>query len=208
MDEVELDLREQILRKYGIRFRDMLKHFIRFEAGKDLDVVMRNDLFWYGDLSTKDGRWLCGYTDGKTGASKKDKGGETKYGFAQNSHKNLVVRDLIFPDVVDLYYELYATPMRYEELKAKTADVVLDIAVGSGPGKAIRMLQKVLKITQDGIFGPRTLEIANEYDDHILFELLSNERAAFYHRIVFNDPTQEIFIDGWINRVNGLKEIV
>jgi len=203
-----MDLRQQILEKYGTRYHTMLKHIVRWESGKDLDKVMYNDAFWYGDISTPANRKLIGYTDGVTGYSQFDSGGETKYGFAQNAHNNIVVRDLIFPDVVDLYYTLYAVPVRYTELQPKTADLMLDIAVGSGTGRAIKMLQKTIGVTEDGAFGPITLTFANSHNDDALFELLNAERKAFYRRIVWNKPTQGIYLDGWLNRANDLEKIV
>lgn len=220
-----MDPREEELHKaYGTIFVEVIKqHVWRWESGKPLDLS--EECFWTGSLNTRRERKLWGYTNGlpiadddkaymlgmypdETDHDKHDKGGETKGGFAQKSHPHLVVRDLTIKDIFRLYYELYATPIRFDELDHKVGVVLFDIGCGSGPLRAVLILQKVLGVAEDGVLGPKTLQAAQKMNPDRLFELLTMERKNFYHRIVANNPKQQVYLQGWLNRSNSLEAIL
>lgn len=104
---------------------------------------------------------------------------------------------------------------------------VLDIGVNRGPSKAIRMLQHVLNrfrtgttssehgggfgkgggIAEDGQLGPATRAllastIAKEGVAKVNNALVAT-RIAFYEEIIRDDPRQQRFHDGWMNRAHS-----
>lgn len=86
------------------------------------------------------------------------------------------------------------------------AEKVFEITWGSGPGNAGIVLQRALNrigkpVKIDGGIGPQTLKATNEADPKALFNALHLEHEIFLRNIVKNDPTQAVFLDGWINRI-------
>jgi lysozyme family protein len=79
---------------------------------------------------------------------------------------------------------------------------VFDLAVNSGPGRAAKMLQKVLGVTQDGAIGPQTLAKAVNVDSSKLIADYNAERLAFLQAL----PTWGTFGKGWGRRVAEVTE--
>lgn len=95
-------------------------------------------------------------------------------------------------------------------LDDKVAIYVADIAVNSGPRTAIWILQDAVnlcgfKIKVDGQKGPQTINAANASGER-LFSALQVARALFYRTIVKNDPGQEKFLRGWLNRTQRVPK--
>lgn len=84
------------------------------------------------------------------------------------------------------------------------ANILVDWVWGSG-ANGIKLPQKLLGLTVDGIVGPKTLAAVNSSDSLVLFNTIKAEREAFLYRIVERDPTQKRFLKGWLNRLNALK---
>jgi lysozyme family protein len=55
-------------------------------------------------------------------------------------------------------------------------------------------------IAEDGIIGPVTLAAINKADPTDLLAALKSEAAGFYRLIAQVNPSQQKFIDGWLNR--------
>jgi len=75
--------------------------------------------------------------------------------------------------------------------------------VNSG-SHAVKAVQKVLGLEQDGIMGKMTISAINAEIEAPLLARLKAVRTNFYRSIVANDPTQSKFLNGWLNRVEGL----
>lgn len=84
------------------------------------------------------------------------------------------------------------------------ANILVDWVWGSG-ANGIKLPQKLLGLTVDGIVGPKTLAAVNSSDSLVLFNTIKAEREAFLYRIVERDPSQKRFLKGWLNRLNALK---
>ena len=99
------------------------------------------------------------------------------------------------------------------------ANKVYDSGVNLGVGTSVRYLQEGLNllnrnernyadISVDGAFGNNTMNALNEFlalennrPDYLL-KLLNIMQASRYVDIMRNDPTQEKFARGWLNRVD------
>lgn len=84
------------------------------------------------------------------------------------------------------------------------AEALVDWLWHSGaPG--ITRPQKLLGVKADGIVGPKTIAAVNAADPRKLFEAICADRRTFFYGIVARKPSQGVFLQGWLNRVNGLK---
>jgi lysozyme family protein len=148
-----------------------------------------------------------------------DLGGATKYGitlaslssFRKAAVSKKDVMELTEAEAIKFYFEMYWTPLRCDEYGDDLlALVVFDQAVNRGIGTVIKDLQlilnndfkKVVKI--DGVLGSETLLSLKDVDKlslSLFIILLAQQR---YCRIVEKNPTQIVFITGWINRTQAL----
>ena len=83
------------------------------------------------------------------------------------------------------------------------AEMLVDWCWVNGP-VAIRKAQTVLSLVADGIIGPKTLTALNASDSHSVFNRLKGAREKSYHDIVALRPSQQIFLNGWLNRTNSI----
>ncbi len=90
-----------------------------------------------------------------------------------------------------------------DEIKNQSiADLLVDWLWMSGV-YGIKLPQKILGVTIDGIVGPKTIDAVNSYaDQRELFEKLKQERLDYYNRICTTRPANNRFKKGWINRLN------
>ena len=65
-------------------------------------------------------------------------------------------------------------------------------------------------VRQDGAIGPKTLTalaLLIERDGlPAVIGYVMEIRDGFYHEIVADDPTQMVFLEGWMNRMDDLRE--
>lgn len=144
-----------------------------------------------------------GYVDDKT-----DRGGETNFGISKKSYPNEDIKNLTIERAGELYKRDYWTPMKCDDLPSGIDFLIFDFGVNSGNGTAIKTLQRALNrfgcnLVCDGAIGKKTLARTIELGRSIIPDLL-NERRIFYDKVIQNDPTQERFRRGWMNRVDNL----
>jgi lysozyme family protein len=80
----------------------------------------------------------------------------------------------------------------------------MDCCVHSGPGTAIKLLQKIVGVNQDGVIGPNTIKGVHNANPVDVFYAYQRERILFLARQVYNDPTKLKYLVGWLNRVLGI----
>jgi lysozyme family protein len=114
------------------------------------------------------------------------------------------MRALTPNDVAPLYKRKYWDACRADELVSGVDYCVFDVAVNSGPGRAIKFLQSVVGVNADGGFGPATLAAVKkaEEDPARLVELYCAKRLEFLQSL----KTFETFGKGWSRRVAEVKE--
>lgn len=149
----------------------------------------------------------------------KDKGGATKFGvtlatwiangYDKNGDGKIDKEDVKLLDKADAYdiaKKLYWDAVRGDEIKNQSiAEFIFDWGYNSGPKTAIKKVQDVLDLTQDGVIGPKTLGAINSANQEELFEKLQERRKLFFISIVAANPSQEKFLKGWLIRNNSFK---
>ena len=109
------------------------------------------------------------------------------------------------PDAVaPLYKRKYWDACRADELLDGVDYAVFDVAVNSGVGRAVKLLQSCVGATPDGGFGSITMALTKkaEQDPARLIELYCAKRLEFLQSL----KTFETFGRGWSRRVQEVKD--
>ena len=92
--------------------------------------------------------------------------------------------------------------MRADELPPGLDLATFDLAVNSGPTRAVKMLQTALGVEADGVVGPVTLNAAREADVPQAIRRLTKARLGFLGRLA----TWPVFGLGWRRRVLAVEQ--
>lgn len=86
------------------------------------------------------------------------------------------------------------------------ANILVDWVWASGVN-GIKIPQKVLGVTADGIVGAKTLAALNARNPKELFEEIREARVQFIEDICRKRPANNKFKKGWLNRINSLQYV-
>jgi lysozyme family protein len=140
---------------------------------------------------------------------KQDRGGPTKGGITKRTLEQWRGRPCTIKELQNLKKAeaLEILERRYVDSNGirKVKDDLLrahltDDAVLSGPVLAVKDLQRALGVKRDGIIGPVTLGKIAGVGERETSRLLAIARTIRLARIVANDPTQLVFLVGWVTR--------
>jgi lysozyme family protein len=123
-----------------------------------------------------------------------DPGGLTNFGISQKAYPNLNIRELTQQQASLLYEANYWAPIHGDELPDPVSFALLDFAVDSGPGTAIKALQTSLRLPADGIIGPQTIGACGRPE-----AVAALSAARIY--LLTSLPEWEEFGHGWTMRV-------
>lgn len=145
----------------------------------------------------------------------KDPGGATNMGI---THKTLArwrnvspwynlpkseVKNLTKAEAAKIYEANYWKAVRGDDLPSGVDCYTMDFGVNSGPNRAIRELQAVLKVTVDGVIGPNTLKALKEADPFEVVAGLHSRRMAFLRGL----KTWGTFGKGWSRRTESVLKL-
>lgn len=143
-----------------------------------------------------------------------DKGGATHWGITIPTLSTYLGRDadindirtLTVQDAKDIYRALYIAPFAAIS-DPKLLALVVDMAVNHGVVRATKLIQRILGVTDDGIFGTKTVAALTASSIRTTYLNLIAERIRFYGRLITKDPSQAVFASGWMNRAARFVEI-
>ena len=170
-------------------------HSMLYEVGpwwnpNDPDVIR-------GACATNDQRRKVGYVN-----IAQDRGGLTKYGIAKNANPEVDVQNIDLAGAMDVFFRKYWLASKSDKIPFPIQIMHYDAAVNHGVGRAAKMLQQAVGATQDGIIGPATLARVNAMSPAQLAEALNKIRVDRFNAIVRNDPSQKVFLRGWLRRAD------
>jgi lysozyme family protein len=147
-----------------------------------------------------------GYTN-----NPKDPGGPTNWGITLHDARTYWKSDATAEDVkrmpksvAETIYQLhYANPIFYNSLPAGVDYSVLDYAVNSGVERAVKTLQSILGVTEDGVLGPVTLQAALAADPTQTINKIWDDRLQFDEKI----KSWPIFGRGWSSRIRQGRKL-
>jgi type VI secretion system secreted protein VgrG len=134
----------------------------------------------------------------------------TKYGIAAPTlYKYLgrmpsvqEMKNLDKADAYRIYGMGYWEPLKADRINnQQIAEIFFDAAIHIGTTGAIRLMQQVLNVAVDGIVGSQTLGAINSFNGKALFEAYKEARKDYYDRVIANNPANEVFRQGWYNRL-------
>lgn len=186
---------------FSSEFLDAFNEVMLFEVGPHWDPSDPEVIAGLAD--TRQQKKKVGYVN-----IPQDRGGETKYGIDTASHPNISVKSLDLETAMEIYHEDYWLKGKCDRLPPVLAILHFDGCVNHGVPRAARFLQKSVGVTADGIIGNRTLEAVSQVPERTIIEDIVSMREKFYNDIVKNNPSQSIFLKGWMNRITAIHTFV
>jgi len=153
-------------------------------------------------------KWEGGFTN-----HPKDPGGATNKGITQRvydsykkskKHPAMSVKHILDYEVKEIYGTRYWDLVRAKWLKAPLGLVMFDTAVNFGPAGAIRRLQKALKVNITGTWTQEISDVIHECDAGKIALEICKLRKIWRNYRVKQNPSQKVFLKGWLNRDNDL----
>lgn len=153
-----------------------------------------------------------------------DRGGPTNFGITQATLSRYIGRAALVSEVKsmseavarEIYERNYYYSPGINRLPEDIQPFVFDCAVNHGVRRAIKFVQSVANqaghdpaLSEDGAMGPNTrrgAEWAVEKMGEVFLKALIEERRNFYLAIVEARPSQRVFLNGWMNRVNAFEQ--
>lgn len=137
----------------------------------------------------------------------KDPGGETNLGVTKRVYEEWGgtkdMKDLTVEDVAPIYKKNYWDRVKGDNLPAGLDLCIFDFAVNAGPGRAAKMIQRMIGVTVDGGIGPMTLQALGIYEEEVggVNEVIieyQKQRQSYYESLKNFDT----FGKGWTRRVD------
>jgi lysozyme family protein len=133
----------------------------------------------------------------------KDPGGETNMGITKRDYPDLDIKHLSRNHAIMIYYNDYWSKMNLLSLIDDRLILhIFDMGVNAGPKTAIKMAQRIVEVKPDGIIGPETTEMINQYPGDLL-NMYKQERRKYYFAIARRKPDLQVFLPGWLNRIDN-----
>lgn len=150
-------------------------------------------------------RWEGGYSDHPS-----DKGGCTMAGVTLATYRRFYGSHLTCADLLHITAEQWAHIFRvgyWDKIRAdqiendSVATLCADWVYMSGTG-AIKRIQKAVGVEADGVVGRVTLAAINK-DPYLTFVNIVAARERQFYDIVARNPSQRVFLRGWLNRLHS-----
>jgi len=108
-----------------------------------------------------------------------DPGGETKYGISHRAYPDIDIKALTLDQARDIYRRDYWQAASCDSMPERIGHLVFDCAVHHGVKTAIKLLQRALKVADDGEFGPITRGTLTARDTNETADLLMAQRMLY-----------------------------
>lgn len=132
-----------------------------------------------------------------------DPGGETNWGISKRAYPNLDIRSLTRDDAIRIYRRDYWNVAKCDQFPAPIAIALFDAAVNQGPSAAVRLLQRALGVTVDGIVGPQTVNAARTMNVQAALASFLANRAVEYAGL----STFPEYGRGWMRRLFAVHQV-
>jgi lysozyme family protein len=142
-----------------------------------------------------------------------DSGGATNHGITQavyddyRSTRKLPIQSvglITDAETSDIYENNYWEPSRAQTMHEPLATCHMDWSVNHGIQGALKTLQAALNVTADGVWGPETASALATADTVETAQVYNSLRRQWYINRVAANPSQSVFIKGWLGRVDRL----
>lgn len=132
-----------------------------------------------------------------------DPGGLTKYGIAKKYYPDLDIKNITRNQAIEIYFKDYWKPMNLLDIYDENLVLqIFDMGVNAGKRSAIKIIQRIVDAQADGIIGPETLGLVNNYEGDLV-DLYRQERKKYYFTLARRKPQMQVFLKGWIRRIDA-----
>lgn len=155
-------------------------------------------------------RWIS-LSEGGFVDHRDDPGGPTDRGITQrvfdawnaaHGRPQRPVRGITEAEALEILGAQYLDTIRFDDLPSGVDYAVADYSVNSGPGRAARVLQRVLGVPADGVIGAVTLAALAQRDPAEVVVAICEERMRFLRGL----RHWRTFGAGWTARVMGRQD--
>lgn len=140
-----------------------------------------------------------------------DRGGATNMGISTPTLSTYLgrpatvtdVKNLTLAQATDIYRKMYWGIIQGDKIKHQLiATLLMDMAILTGPFRAVSMAQGLVGAQKDGLMGPKTLALLNAYTPALFAQGLCQAAQDYFISIVVSDTTntQKQFLPGWVYR--------
>lgn len=153
-----------------------------------------------------------------------DPGGATKYGISFKFLKGLPsefgdidgdgdididdIKALTTSKAAKLYYTFFWRRMNLDSVSQEVLALhMFDMGVNAGTKTAIKLLQRILGVTIDGILGKETLGAITQTNSTRIINDYIKARYSYYDAIIKKNPALGKYKKGWYRRVTSTKFI-
>ena len=112
------------------------------------------------------------------------------------------VRQLDKNEAAEIYLTRYWFAINGDHLPTGVDTSIFDLAVNSGPVRAIKILQGIVGVRQTGIVTAETMQRVVANEPKALIKAIAAERLRFLHRL----SSFKAFGRGWSRRVGGIEQ--
>ena len=132
-----------------------------------------------------------------------DPGGETKYGISKRVFRYLDIPNLTIDEAKQIYREGYWKDINGDLLPEPWDMCLLDDAVNRGVPRAVKTLQRSLKVTVDGVVGDETINALKRAPSGSIDLYLADRLIAYTQTANF-----DIYGRGWFKRVVSMARAI
>lgn len=136
-----------------------------------------------------------------------DTGGLTRWGISKRAHPDVDVASLSRSGALAIYHSRYWEAIRGDLLPRGLDLALFDAAVNMGPPTAVKLLQRVLRVKDDGIVGPETLKAIHDFRPASELRAQYNGlRIRTYFDLARSKPIYQQYLFGWVCRMFRLAD--
>lgn len=132
-----------------------------------------------------------------------------KYGYDKDNDGDIDKFDLMKiddKDAIKIAKTQYWDSLKCDLIKNQSvAEIIMDACYNQGQGYTAPMVQRIVGVPADGIFGIETIKAINEKNQQELFNQIKLARKDRYINIVNKYPKNKKFLAGWMNRINSFE---
>lgn len=147
-----------------------------------------------------------------------DPGGETNYGISMRflrehgiqpqdiglkDYAPGCLRGLTRDAAADLYWRFFWDSLELGEVTDQlSATKLFDAAVNMGCVQAVKLAQRAVGVTVDGVLGPVTRHAIGSMPGRVFVGAMSAEMLRFYEVLAAQKPSLAVFLPGWRARAS------
>lgn len=187
------------------RIEEIVPFILYFEAGlsrqhltlpKEAMFAQAKKTGWANDPDDMGGATMCGITF------------DTYKRYCQQEGKACSLsglKNISYSEWLEVLKNFYWDRWQADRINNQSiANILIDWVWASGV-HGIKIPQRMLGVTVDGIVGEKTLTALNGVDSEQFFRQLHKARVNFVEDIVRRRPRQKKFLRGWLRRINCIE---